>query len=653
MRSLLVVGLLLFAVPAHAQVSAALGKPLPSPDLADGTVAVRVIAGDIMQPIVGVRITLVVDGKPRYATTTTAGRAEFTGVSAGAKVKASYDTVASEEFVVPDKGGTRVLLSTKPLVEGPAFEPSSIALADDAVADGAVAVRIVQGELADPKPPSGVAVTVVGCAADDTITAVTRTTDAQGRVTFDKLDRTGATAYHVMALLPRSGKTDRLVVPAVVLPAKGGMHVTLAAGKRTATTAPVDDLAKVTKQDAVPAGKLRVKLIGPADPKSQVDIVDAATGKVIAHAPVTGDHVDVAVSARAGQALYAETSSTGHRYRSLPFQSVAYAGTTAEIYIYPRVMVSYQVFARASDPDLEVSTKLDIMDNAWAPFPVTDEIPLPRGFTHAELADSSPDVVLTATGIKLARPLVPGPTTVEVAFRLPASKGKVTWALDLPFGTMSSAIAIAKEPGVTVTVPATASVDTKATKSGVYYTVDNITILPHQSMTFDVTVPALPPLERACRKMQPDHTPLEGQPMPRLSASGLDGKPLASSVLAGKTSVVTFISSWVGIGKPEPATIDKLVKAMPSLAAVLVYSDGDPKEVQPLIDPKAGYHVVLDPPVGDQNIGPITQSWGTHLVPESYLIDRKGIVRYYFANQRDWSAPEAIACVRALSAASP
>src|SRR5580692_10080903 len=113
MRSLLVAGLLLaLAPPAHAQLSAALGKPLPSADLADGTIVIRVIAGDVTQPVVGVTVTLVVDGTPRYAATTTAGRAEFAGVHAGAKVMARYDKVASEEFVVPDQGGVRVLLST-------------------------------------------------------------------------------------------------------------------------------------------------------------------------------------------------------------------------------------------------------------------------------------------------------------------------------------------------------------------------------------------------------------------------------------------------------------------------------------------------------------------------------------------------------------
>jgi hypothetical protein len=649
MRSLLVVGLLLLAAPAHAQPSAALGKPLPSADLPAGTITVRVIDGDPTRPLAGVKIMLVVDGAPRYATTTTEGRAEFVGVPAGARVKASYEKVASAEFVVPDKGGTRVMLSTGRLPDLP--EPRSTAIADEAISDGAIVVHVVYGDFADPKPPSGIAVTLVGYAADDTITAVTRTTDARGRVTFDQLDRTSATAYHVMALLPRGGKTDRVVVPSVVMPAAGGMRVALAAAKRTAKIAPVDDLAKVTRQDALPAGKMRIKLVGMADPKATIDLVDAANGKLITHAPVTGDHVDVAAPSTAGRVLYAETMYSGQRYRSLPFQPVAHAGTTAEIFILPRMLSSYQVFVRADDPDLEIAAKLELANNAWAPYVLTDEIPLPRGFTQPDVDDT--DATLTATGIRVRRPLPPGGTSIRVSFRLPAHKGVATWSLDLPFGAYQSSVSVTKEPGVTVQAPPTVSVNTRTLEGGDYYTIEDISILPHQSMTFAVTVPVLPPLERTCRKLRPDHTALEGKAAPPLPAADLDGKKLPAKALVGKTSVVTFNASWNGIGKSEPATLDKLVKAVPGVAAVLVYSDTNPDEVRPLIDPKAGYHVVLDPPIDDQNIGPITQAWGTNLVPESYLVDRKGIVRYYIVNERDWSSPEAIACVRALDRASP
>jgi hypothetical protein len=315
------------------------------------------------------------------------------------------------------------------------------------------------------------------------------------------------------------------------------------------------------------------------------------------------------------------------------------------------VLPTYDVVARASDPDLEVSATIDLADNAWAPYVLADELPLPRGFTHAELGSTPADASLTATGIRLRRPLAPGRTRIEVAFRIPARGGHVAWSLDLPLGAYKSSVAVTKEPGVTVTAPPTVHVDTTTTSDGASFAMTDITILPHQAMTFDVTVPALPPVERACRKLQPDRTPLDGKPAPRLPATSLDGKPVPAALPAKKTAVVTFISSWVGIGQPEPATIARIVNAVPGVVAVLVYSDRNADDVRPLIDAKAGYRVVLDPPVGDQNIGPVTQAWGTQLLPESYLVDRKGIVRYYFANKRDWDTADAIACVRALDGA--
>jgi hypothetical protein len=60
------------------------------------------------------------------------------------------------------------------------------------------------------------------------------------------------------------------------------------------------------------------------------------------------------------------------------------------------------------------------------------------------------------------------------------------------------------------------------------------------------------------------------------------------------------------------------------------------------------FKVFLDPPIGDNNIGPITQSWGIKAVPESALIDRKGVIRAYFVNKRDWEAPVAQTCLRSI-----
>ena len=49
----LVAGLVAVSGIAHAQTFGALGKPLPSSDLPNGTLSVRVINGDASQPAIG------------------------------------------------------------------------------------------------------------------------------------------------------------------------------------------------------------------------------------------------------------------------------------------------------------------------------------------------------------------------------------------------------------------------------------------------------------------------------------------------------------------------------------------------------------------------------------------------------------------------
>src|SRR5215475_5005301 len=81
-------GIALTAAPAAAQIAAALGKPLPSPDLPVGTVVVRIVAGSAASPVVGTEVTLLVNDAPRAARTDSAGRATFPGLPVGATVVA-------------------------------------------------------------------------------------------------------------------------------------------------------------------------------------------------------------------------------------------------------------------------------------------------------------------------------------------------------------------------------------------------------------------------------------------------------------------------------------------------------------------------------------------------------------------------------------
>jgi hypothetical protein len=89
------------------------GRPLPAPDLRDGTVTVRVMREAIGNDAPGQQVRLTVGGATRTATTDQQGRAEFTGLPAGeARAEATVDgeTLQSQPFAVPTSGGVRVAL---------------------------------------------------------------------------------------------------------------------------------------------------------------------------------------------------------------------------------------------------------------------------------------------------------------------------------------------------------------------------------------------------------------------------------------------------------------------------------------------------------------------------------------------------------------
>jgi len=107
------------AAPAFAQIAtpdagAMAGLPLPAGDVPDGSVTVRVLRERMGNNIEGQLVTLRVGTESRTATTDAQGRAQFTGLPAGALVQASAtvdgEALISQEFPVPAKGGIRVAL---------------------------------------------------------------------------------------------------------------------------------------------------------------------------------------------------------------------------------------------------------------------------------------------------------------------------------------------------------------------------------------------------------------------------------------------------------------------------------------------------------------------------------------------------------------
>jgi hypothetical protein len=89
------------------------GRALPAPELRDGTVTVRVVREAIGNDVPGQTVALTVGNATQEGITDAQGRAEFSRLAAGeatATVTVDGETLASLPFMVPTRGGVRVIL---------------------------------------------------------------------------------------------------------------------------------------------------------------------------------------------------------------------------------------------------------------------------------------------------------------------------------------------------------------------------------------------------------------------------------------------------------------------------------------------------------------------------------------------------------------
>jgi thiol-disulfide isomerase/thioredoxin len=163
-----------------------------------------------------------------------------------------------------------------------------------------------------------------------------------------------------------------------------------------------------------------------------------------------------------------------------------------------------------------------------------------------------------------------------------------------------------------------------------------------------------------------------------------DGKKVKLSDYRGKVVLLNFWASWCGVCKAEKPSLDamagelggddfvvltlasdsnwaKVLLAMAlaeNRAVVPSKYRAEPPPVPPMdealaiysraMPDGAAYEVMLDPPSTEGQVGPITEAWGISKIPESFLIDRMGRIRYYFVNKRDWSSSVAQTCLQSV-----
>jgi cytochrome c biogenesis protein CcmG/thiol:disulfide interchange protein DsbE len=107
------------------------------------------------------------------------------------------------------------------------------------------------------------------------------------------------------------------------------------------------------------------------------------------------------------------------------------------------------------------------------------------------------------------------------------------------------------------------------------------------------------------------------------------------SKLRGRIVVLNLWATNCAPCVEELPSLLELQKKMPQLAVVAVSWDEDPAAYQNFL---TRHHVdLLTIRNPDQSIANL---YGTKLIPETYIIDRHGILRRKFVSAQDWTSPE-------------
>jgi len=151
--------------------------------------------------------------------------------------------------------------------------------------------------------------------------------------------------------------------------------------------------------------------------------------------------------------------------------------------------------------------------------------------------------------------------------------------------------------------------------------------------------------------LHPDYLGAERR-APAFALQDMAGNTVTLASLKGKVVVLNFWSRTCGPcleEMPELVEFTKIIKDRPDVAVVAVSTDEGPDDVkttlQTVIREPPPFSVLFDP---DQKIS--RDKYGSRLVPETWFIDKDGIVRARFDGAREWTNPLFVNLVDSLRA---
>ena len=135
-----------------------------------------------------------------------------------------------------------------------------------------------------------------------------------------------------------------------------------------------------------------------------------------------------------------------------------------------------------------------------------------------------------------------------------------------------------------------------------------------------------------------------GDVAPDFKLKLIDGSTVSLADLRGQVVVLNFWATWCAPCIEELPSLLALHRQMPDLAIVSIAMDTDDAVYHRFL---TAHHVEITT-VRDAD-GRINQLYGTAQIPETYIIDRNGLLRRKFVSAQNWTGPEITAYLAHLN----
>ena len=150
----------------------------------------------------------------------------------------------------------------------------------------------------------------------------------------------------------------------------------------------------------------------------------------------------------------------------------------------------------------------------------------------------------------------------------------------------------------------------------------------------------------ACQALEPAPLPaiLRDKPTPDFQLPDANGKTVSLKAQIGHPVLLNFWATWCPPCIDEVPSLEDLARRIEGtdLRMLAVSVDDDWEPIRRFFAKGSRMGVLLD------KSHDVPKQFGTDKYPETFLLDASGKIRYYYVNKRDWSRPEAVACLESL-----